>query len=313
MSTRLATSPEVRLRRIARFLSVNGVELGEPDVQAALRKANGNATDAERLLRELAKSLHIRHPPSSSSRGRSSPLTRKERCAKACVTLSPNVDAVDILMSSLTKVSKDPTNERFRKVNVSSAGPFKDRVASVPGGVELLYSVGFEPMYGHLVLQSFDASLLEHALACLEAARTSEAYLSAKARKLSAKAADDARKEKEAAAALKRAGYLSKVPAEPAAENGGSVHSTCVLTFTVGGERIARRKFESDNTLEDVLNYVRSLVAVPVDAVLKLDNVTTAPFRHLDPEDKRCASASLYALDLWPMGTVGITVMEAAA
>jgi len=312
MSARLDTSPAIRLRRIARFLSVNGVELGETDVQAVLRKANGNASDAERLLRELAKSFHIRHP-ASSSRGRSSPLTREERCAKACVTLSPNVDAIDILLASLTKLSKDPTNERFRKVNVNSAGPFKDKVASFPGGIELLYSVGFEPMYGHLVLQTFDASLLEHALVCLAAARKSEAYLCAKARKLSAKAVADERKEKEAAAALKRAGYLAKVPPEPAVENGGSVHSTCVLTFTVGGERIARRKFESDNTLEDVLNYVRSLAVLPVDAVLKLDNVTTAPFRRLDPDDKPCASASLYALDLWPMGTVGITVVEAAA
>lgn len=312
MSTRLDTSPEVRLRRIARFLSVNGVEIGDSEVQAALERANGNATMAERLLREFATAnLHIRRP--SSSRGRSSPLTREERISKACTTLAPHVDAIDILSASLTKVTNDPVNERYRKVNVTAAGPFKEKVASAPGGVELLYSVGYEPMHGHLVLQVLDASLLEHALACLASARTTEAYMTAKAHKASAKAAEEARKEKEATALVKRAEYLSRVPSEPAAENGGSVHSTCVLTFTVGGERIARRKFESDNTLEDVLNYVRSLEAVPIDAAVKLDNVTTAPFRHLDPADKRCANASLYALDLWPMGTVGITVLEAAA
>jgi len=313
MATRFDLSPEVRLRRVARFLSVNGVELGETDIQAALRKANGNASDAERLLREVAATanVHIRRPP-SSARGRSSPLTREERISKACVTLAPHAEAIDILLTSLTKVKNDPTNERFRKVNVKASGPFKEKVASVPGGVELLYSIGFEPMYGHLVLQSLDPSLLEHALACLDSARTTDAYLSTKARKLNAKAAEEARKEREAAAAIKRAEFLAKVPPEPA-ENGGSVHSTCVLTFTVGGERVARRKFESDNTLEDVLNYVRSLSSVPVDAQVKLDNVTTAPFRHLDPADKRSSTASLYALDLWPMGTVGITLVEAAA
>jgi len=314
MATRLDTSPEMRLRRVARFLSVNGVELGETDIQAALRKANGNASDAERLLREVAATanLHIRRPP-SSARGRSSPLTREERISKACSTLAPHAEAIDILLASLTKVKKDPTNERFRKVNVKASGPFKEKVASTPGGVELLYSVGFEPMYGHLVLQSLDLSLLEHALACLASARSTDAYLTTKAKSLSAKAAEEARKEREAAAAIKRAEFLAKVPPEPAADNGGSVHSTCVLTFTVSGERVARRKFESDNTLEDVLNYVRSLSSVPVDAVVQLDNVTTAPFRHLDPADKRCATASLYALDLWPMGTVGITLVEAAA
>jgi len=315
MATRVDTSsPEVRLRRVARFLSVNGVFLGETDIQAALRKANGNASDAERLLREVAATanLHIRRPP-SSARGRSSPLTRDERISKACVTLAPQAEAIDILLASLTKVKKDPTNERFRKVNVNASGPFKEKVASVPGGVELLYSVGFQPMYGHLVLQSLDPSLLEHALACLDSARTTDAYLSTKARKLNAKAAEEARKKREATAAIKRAEFLAKVPPEPNAEHGGSVHSTWVLTFTVGGERVARRKFESDNTLEDVLNYVRSLSSVPVDALVKLDNVTTAPFRHLDPTDKRSSTASLYALDLWPMGTVGITLVEAAA
>ena len=309
MSTRLDTSPEARLRRLAQSLSIEGVEIGETDVKVALQKARGNEQAAERLLREAAGTLHAQR----SRVMRSSQLTREERIAKACNSLAPHVEAVDILCTSLAKVVKEPHKERFRKVNVQAAGPFKDKVASCPGGVELLYSVGFEPMHGHLVLQSLQPSLLEHALACLDNARKSEAYVIAKEHRQTAIAAAAARAEAQLAAEMARAHFLAKVPPEPAPENGGSSSSTCVVTFTIGGERIARRKFESDNTLGDLLNYVCSLPEVPVGASIKLENVTTAPFRHLDPSDKRCAAASLYALDLWPVGTVGVQLVGAKA
>ena len=78
--------------------------------------------------------------------------------------LAPHSEAVDILHNSLQKVLKDPTNERFRKVNVEAAGPFKERVASKPGAIELLYNVGYEPMSGHLVLQRLGRNEEQHSV-----------------------------------------------------------------------------------------------------------------------------------------------------
>jgi len=76
--------------------------------------------------------------------------------------------------------------------------------------------------------------------------------------------------------------------------------------------RCAQRRFESDNTLTDLAHYVRSLPEVPVDAQVRIENVTTRPHQRLDPEDQLQRNASLYALDLWPISHVGV-VIEAAA
>merc|ERR1711924_203376 len=102
----------------------------------------------------------------------------------------------------------------------------------------------------------------------LSAVRESdESYIKAKAEALSKQATEAARATKSAAYNAKRAQSLAMVPAEPAPENGGASTSTCAITFSVGDEgRGSRRKFESDNTLQDIVHFVRSLPAVPVDS-----------------------------------------------
>lgn len=308
MSTaRVDSPPFLRLRRVARFLSVNGIELGDDDIHAALRRARGDTSEAEALLRQVAAHWHIL--PSSRA---SLHLTREERIRKAAHSLAPHCDAVDILHGSLSKVKAAPHNERFRKVNVQAPGPFKERVACKPGGVELLYSVGYEPMHGHLVLQTLNMSLIDCALAALAAVKQGDqSYLEARALKTTALEAEAARVKQEAAANAQRALSLAKVPVEPSVENGGSSTSTCVLTFAVDGKTVARRKFESDNTLSDVVNYIKSLPAVPIKAPLKVENVTTYPRRTLNPETQ--GMASLYALDLWPISTVAVEVLPEPA
>ena len=45
----------------------------------------------------------------------------------------------------------------------------------------------------------------------------------------------------------------------------------------------ATRRFDADNTLTDLLNFIRSLPAVP-EGALTVENVTTRPARAFDPE-----------------------------
>ena len=309
MSSRLDSTPEQRLRRIARFLW-----LDDDDVQTALQKSKGNAAEAEQYMRHLSAAIQLKKKASNGAT-----MSKEERIVKAALALASHPEAVDILVTSLSKVQAEPSKERFRKVNVSAPGPFKDKVASRPGGTELLYSVGFTPMHGHLVLQQHDPALLRHALDALAAAKEGDEYRTVKARQLDAQAAAKARAEEEAAAKAKRAAHFAAVPAEPSAETGGASTSTCVITFSLGEgsegsawSRVARRRFESDNTLKDVVSFVRSLPEVPLDAAIRIENVTTRPYKHLDPDNQRQRDASLYALDLWPMGHVGV-VIEAVA
>ena len=306
MTSRLDTSPQVRLRLLARNL-----DLAERDADEALSRADGDVLSAEQMLRNLTlRTRQVVRPGSCTT------LTRDQRIRKCASALACTPDALELLHASLNKVYEQPHNERLRKVNVTT-GIFHARVAANnPAGVELLYAVGYEPMHGHLVLQKHDPTVLAVALQELGAAKHLPAYIVA----ITARADDRARREetaREAAAkAMLRASYLAKVPAEPSeADAVNHASSACVITVGVANgdapagnaPRVATRRFDSDCTLEDLVNYVRSLPAVTTpDGELTIANVTTRPTRVLDAAAE--SHASLYALDLWPRGRIEVRV-----
>ena len=73
-------------------------------------------------------------------------------------------------------------------------------------------------------------------------------------------------------------------------------------------KRLAIRRFDSDNVLQDLIHYVRSLPEVP-EGALKVENVTTRPTILLDP--KTHGHCSLYSLDLWPRAQVLVSSVGA--
>jgi len=281
--SRLDTSPQSRLRSLAQNLS-----LSEHDADHALHQSSGDVQRAEKML--------IRNP-----RARKPALTPEARIEKAASLLGSTPDALDILHASLSKALAQPNCERFRKVNVT-AGIFKERVsAKNPAGVELLYAVGYTPMHGHLVLQHHEPKLLEAATAALARTRQCEEYLMAKAASDGATARRESLAREAEAAKARRLAHLVKVPTEPAASDGSSV---CVISVRVGaGEKKATRRFDSENTLEDLDHWIRSLEDVP-EGEIAVTNVTTRPPRVLDA--KLNGMASLYSLDLWPVAHVRV-------
>ena len=100
--------------------------------------------------------------------------------------------------------------------------------------------------------------------------------------------------EYDAEASRRRAAYLARVPDEPAEGAAGS----SLLCFHVG-ESATWRRFDSANTLEDLLNFARSLPGAP-PRELALSNVTLAPPTPLDLETQ--LGLTLQRLDLWPTG-----------
>lgn len=264
--------------------------------------SHGDARAAEQWLRNLASRQVVR--PSTSRPA----TTRDERIKRSATALARTPDALDILHMSLSKVLATPNSERLRKVNVTS-GPFKERVsAKNPAGVELLHAVGYEPMHGHLVLQKHEAAVLQRALQELAHARTLSTYLEGKAKLEAVARAQKAAAVDADAAAKRRASYLALVPAEPSVDEGGA-SSACVITVKLAEHadpytaRIGTRRFDSDCTLTDLINYVKSLERAP-DGEIVVENCITRPATTLDPA--RQGSASLYALDLWPRGQVQV-------
>lgn len=298
MATRLDASPQARLRHLA---SQRGCD--EFAFQEALDifKKHGNVAAAEAFLLSSSR----RSVPTVA-------LTTEQRIERCARQMSAAPDVLDIIASSLKKVLEQPTAERFRKINVS-AGPFKERVSSRSmAAVEMLYAVGYEPMHGFLVLQKHDPHLLKHALAALDTIqRHSPEYIEGKEVQANERAHALSLVEDSKTAAARRAAYLAKVPAEPTADEDGRASSACVITVKLAGvdpykARIGTRRFDSDNTLLDLFNYVRSLEQTPNAERITIENVTTRPARLLDPNTD--GSKSLYALDLWPRAQVQVRV-----
>lgn len=233
--------------------------------------------------------------------------TRNERIMRSCTLLCQSPKALDILCTSLSRLSGQPTNEKFRKVNVQT-GVFAERVANCPGATELLLAIGYEPLHGHLVLQKYDDCFVRSALVALEGAKQTIEYQNAKTKDAIETARQSASAHDNAVRLAQRAAALAKVPEEPQA--GDATSSACQISIHAHGERIARRRFESDNTLEDVVNFVRSLASAPPEPFV-LENITTRPPRVLD--QRVYGACSLYSLDLWPVGHVKVAVKPATA
>jgi hypothetical protein len=88
---------------------------------------------------------------------------RMQSAAARLVACGPiGARAIDILMASVTKVLAEPHKERYRIVDQSH--PAMRPVAEARGGTEFLWAIGYEPLHGHLVLQSHDPAQLRAGL-----------------------------------------------------------------------------------------------------------------------------------------------------
>jgi len=98
----------------------------------------------------------------------------------------------------------------------------------------------------------------------------------------------------------RRAAFARRVPPEPAEGSAGSTK----LCVHLGGTSVWRR-FDHDCTLEDVLNFVRSLPGAPVvhdHTQLRVADVTTRPAKLFEVGEQ--LGLTLKSLGLWPSGQV---------
>ena len=224
------------------------------------------------------------------------PMQRLETAANR---LAPSSFAVDMLSVSLSKVISHPHSEKFRKVNL--ANPTMKRVSDQPGAMELLHAAGWEHHYGHLLLNSYDIGLLEAAAAALQRVQSSHpAYLS-----------DHERVQREAAksrvvAEIERINdercraHAAKVPAEP---KEGSIGASKICIHLADNKFVWRRFDSTVDTLQDLLNFVKSIKGSPDSP--RLENITQLPSAPLDVKGQ--LGLSLHHLDLWPAGHVRVS------
>jgi hypothetical protein len=172
------------------------------------------------------------------------------RCAQR---VAPNAAAVDTLLKSLKQLQANPTNLKFRTVDTSTPG-FK-RSLDAPGTVDFFKAMGYHTSHNNnnlLELSFVDPATLYLGISALEQVQlTSAEYQKNKTEivfdreiKQILVSADQDMEE-----ALRRSQFISKLPSEPTMGGG-------IITVELGASNKIQRKFDGDDCLQDILNWL---------------------------------------------------------
>lgn len=180
--------------------------------------------------------------------------SKEEQIVRCADRLKSSPRAVDTLYLSLTALNKEPNNDKFRKIDKTTAG-YQRSLANAPGAEDMLKAMNFIPRGPNnleLLLPQYDPMLLYLGISSLEETRKKKEYINAKRKiKFSVEiqeirfSSDDSVEE-----AIKRAEFIKKCPSEPNDGRGA------LIQVVITDEWQIKRRFDGDDTLSDVLNWI---------------------------------------------------------
>jgi len=222
--------------------------------------------------------------------------SKEEQILRCTNRLKPHAQAVDTLHRALVAVQGDPDASKYRSVDMKSAG-YQRSLASAPGAQDLLKAMSFRVVGTRLMLDRarVDPALLYLGISGLEQVRLSPEYQEAKKKVSFVKEVQQIRVnvgEKSARAAL-----TAQCPEEPSQGRGA-------LMQIVLGEETIRRRFDGDDTLEDVLNWLGGHGTLILERLLSrewcLVDMNRFPALPLDCVANK--SNTLQYIGCWPSG-----------
>ena len=229
--------------------------------------------------------------------------SKEEQILRCADRLKAHSAAVDTLHRALSAVQNDPDNAKFRKIETTTAG-YQRTLANAPGAQDLLKAMNYHSYGTALMLDRpmVDPALLYLGISALEQTRLTTEYQEAKRKADFAKAILAIKKDT-ANDAAERAELLRKCPSEPAEGSGAW------MQVTVADETYKRR-FDGDDTLQDVLNWLGGNVTTTIPTRLlsrewSLVDVNRYPATPVD-----CAANlnhTLQYLGCWPSGRLEVT------
>lgn len=255
-----------------------------------------------------------RHHPNVKLPPRLQDKSKKEQIERCCNRFKSFPAAVDTLYKTLYIISSDPSEQKYRVIDKTNPG-YQRSLANVPGTEQLLRSVNFISSEGastsNLVLHSLDPELLQTALNCLERTKSTQEYKQAKHELDFVKDMDRILKEIPTETELvQRKLLLSKCPKEATKGRGALIDVVIPTTSDSASERKTtfRRRFDGDDTLDDVLNWLGGQVGT-----IFLQNIRNRQWSLVDinryPRDipidcdgEPSTSRTLQNLGFWPSG-----------
>ena len=245
------------------------------------------------------------HHPDVKVPKRMADKTKEEQLMRCADRLKPYPFAVDTLLVALQAVRKDPSNERYRKVDKTTVG-YNNTLKDKPGAEDMLLAMNFRP-HGvnelRLDRSMVDDALLYLAISALEKARESEEYKENKAKARFIRELNQIRRggDNSEAEAIRRAEFMAKVVSEPARGSGALIQLTL-------GEDVVRRRFDGDDVLQDVVNWIGGHGSAIPDKLASRDwclvDINRYPPTPIDTQKN--AERTLQYIGCWPSGRLEV-------
>ena len=226
-----------------------------------------NATKTTPTTTTTTNTLLNRTHPNIQLPEKMSNKSKEEQILRCANRLKSHVMAVDTLLRALTSVRSMPDNPKFRIIDRNNSN-YITHVKDKPGAEDMLLAMNYRPYVVHgtntnelrLERQLLDDALLYLGISALEQVRVSTEYIEAK--KLRTFHAEMKRLAKPASSMTEhettiRLAYMSNCPKEPPEGRGARLF---VQLGDNSDEKIeggcVSRRFDGDDTLEDVLNWL---------------------------------------------------------
>lgn len=231
--------------------------------------------------------------------------TKEEQILRCADRLSQYPAAVDTLYRALTAVRDDPANDRYRKVDKTTAG-YVQTLKDKPGAEDMLLAMSFKRRGANeLVLERsrVDPALLFLGISALDKAKQTDDYKDGKRKAAFIKEVGRIQlsANESEAEAVRRAEFMAKCPSEPKGGQGALVQLTIA-------DQTVRRRFDGDDILCDVLNWIGGHGSVIPDKIASrewcLVDLNRYPVVPIDTEINK--EKTLQFIGCWPSGKLEI-------
>ncbi|CAB9510763.1 expressed unknown protein [Seminavis robusta] len=217
------------------------------------------STCRQQALARSSRKLE-RHHPNVKLPPRLDEKSKEEQIQRCCDRFKSFPATVDTLIRALQTILSNPAVRKYRRIDQTNPG-YQRSLAGAPGAEQLLLALGFRRMTDEqsLVLDTVNRDLLQMALGALNETTKTPEYQHAKKELVFRKdVAAHLRATPTAHELTARQTLLSKVPREPAPGR------SAVMMIHLGGNddnsRTLTRRFDGDDTLQDVLHWLAGTV-----------------------------------------------------
>jgi|UPI000581AA85 hypothetical protein len=222
--------------------------------QAAARRAATARETVSVTPHSASTSLAIHHPevrlvPKLQDK------SKEEQILRCADRMKASPAAVDTLLRTLSAVQKEPSNDKFRKIDKSTPG-YQRSVAKTPGAEDLLRAMNYRLVPSRPNELIIDRSMIDPALlylgiSALEQVKGTPEYQQGKAQLTFTKELATIRASADCSTeeAIRRSTYMGQCPSEPTEGRGALVQIVLV-------DEVIRRRFDGDDILNDILHWL---------------------------------------------------------